>query len=260
MVKGIDVFKSYFQPFPDNYIVIGGTACDMIMENEGLTARATKDIDVILVVEAISSEFIQTFWKFVKDGNYNRKEVSNDERQYYRFLDPEKEDFPQQIELFSRNPDIIDLDPNTHLTPIPVDDDLSSLSAILLDDTFYKYILDHSEIVDEIHRAKTEALIVLKAKAYLDISARIAQGVAEDSKHLKKHKNDVFKLAMLFTGEEQFDLVEPIKSMLIEFLKMVKDDLPTTDMFKAMGMKGATGTQAFNVIKKVFNLTEENLA
>ena len=136
MVKGIEQFKAYFAAFPDNYIIIGGTACDMIIEDEGLVARATKDIDIILVVEALNPEFLQTFWQFIKEGNYNRKEISSDERQYYRFMDPENEDFPQQIELFSRKPDLIELDLEMHLTPIPVDDDLSSLSAILLDDTF----------------------------------------------------------------------------------------------------------------------------
>ncbi len=258
MVRGIEIFKKYFQDFPDNYIIIGGTACDIIMEESGLKPRATKDIDIILVVEAISTEFIQTFWQFVKDGNYNRKEISDDEKQYYRFLNPENEEFPQQIELFSRNPDIIDMDPEIHLIPIPVDDDLSSLSAILLDDTFYHFMLHHSEVIENVHRAKTEALIALKAKAYLDIKERIEQGVKEDSKHLKKHRNDVFKLAMLFTGEERFQLPEPIKATLINFLKLVKEEIPTADVFKAMGMKGAKGEDAFEVIKTVFNVTSQD--
>lgn len=260
MVKGIDQFKAYFDAFPDNYVIIGGTACDMIMEEAGLTARATKDIDIILVIEALNPEFLQTFWQFIKDGNYNRKEISNDERQYYRFIDPENDDFPQQIELFSRNPDLIELDPETHLTPIPADDDLSSLSAILLDDTFYQFIIEHSEVVDGAHRAKTEALIALKAKAFLDITERIAQGVQEDSKHLKKHKNDIFKLAMLFTGEERFELPLSIKKVLIALLKLIKEDLPTADVFKAMGMKGATSKQALAVIQSVFNVTDKELA
>ena len=37
---------------PDNYVIIGGTACDIIIEDAGLTTRVTKDIDMILVVEA----------------------------------------------------------------------------------------------------------------------------------------------------------------------------------------------------------------
>lgn len=260
MVKGIEQFKAYFDAFPDNYVIIGGTACDMIMEDEGLTARATKDIDIILVVEALNPEFLQVFWQFIKDGNYNRKEISNDERQYYRFLDPENDDFPQQIELFSRKPDLIDLDPDMHLTPIPADDDLSSLSAILLDDTFYHFIIKHSEVKEGVHRAKTEALIALKAKAFLDITERIVQGVKEDSKHLKKHKNDIFKLTMLFTGEEHFELPHSIKEVLISFLKLTKEDLPTADVYKAMGMKGATSEQALEVIQSVFNITDEELA
>ncbi|WP_455586532.1 hypothetical protein [Bacteroides sp.] len=30
MVTGIDKFKEYFAQYEDNYIIIGGTACDMI--------------------------------------------------------------------------------------------------------------------------------------------------------------------------------------------------------------------------------------
>lgn len=260
MVKGIEQFKAYFAKFSDNYIIIGGTACDIIFNEAGLKARATKDIDIILVVEALTPEFLQTFWQFIKDGDYNRKEISNDERQYYRFMDPENEEFPQQIELFSRNPDLIDLHPDTHLTPIPADDDLSSLSAILLDDAFYQFMMDQSEVVDNIHRAKTEALIILKAKAHLDMNARLEKGIKENSENYKKHKNDIFKLAMLFTGEERFELPQSIKDMLIAFLKLIKDDLPTPDVFKAMGMKGATSEDALNAIKKVFNITNEDLA
>lgn len=260
MVNGIEKFRLYFKDFKDNYIIIGGTACDIIMVREGLKARATKDIDMILVIEAISSEFVQTFWEFIKDGNYARKEISDDKRQYYRFISPEKIDYPQQIELFSRNPDLIKLNSDTYLTPIPVDDDLSSLSAILLDEIYYRYILDHSEIVEGIHIARKEALIVLKAKAYLDISERIKQGGREDNKHLKKHKNDVFKLTMLFTEEEVFELPESIESMLIDFLKMTKEDLPTEDVFKGMGMRGVTGIQALTVIQNIFKITDRDLS
>lgn len=260
MVKGIEQFKKYFVAFPNNYIIIGGTACDIIMEESGLRARATKDIDMILVIEVLSLDFLQTFWQFIQDGNYHRKEKSIDDRQYYRFMNPENEAFPQQIELFSRNPDLINLIPETYLTPIPVDDDLSSLSAILLDDTFYQFIIEHSEVSNEVHRAKTQALIALKAKAYLDISGRIAHGGKEDSRHLKKHKNDVFKLAMLLTEEQRFELPNPIKEMLIEFLKLVKDNLPPADTFKAMGMKSATGEQALDIIKRSFNVTDAELA
>ena len=62
MVRGLDIFKKYFEEYPNNYVIIGGTACDIHIGEAGLTPRATKDIDIILVVEALSSEFVKQFW------------------------------------------------------------------------------------------------------------------------------------------------------------------------------------------------------
>lgn len=259
MVNGIEKFKEYFAAFPDNYVIIGGTACDLITEEAGLVARATKDIEIILVVEALSSDFVKTFWQFIKDGNYTRTESGGEDRKYYRFVDPQNKLYPKQIELFSRTPDLIELDPDFHLTPIPVDDDLSSLSAILLDDDFYNYVIEHSELVEEIHRAKIESIIVLKAKAFIGISNRIAQGIKEDNKHLKKHRNDAFKMTLLLTGEERFPLPESIRIMLIDFLKQIKGDLPTPDIFAAMGIKGADAKQILATILNVFEIKEEEI-
>ena len=42
MVIGIDKFREYFKDFPDSYVIIGGTACDIIIGAAGLTPRATK--------------------------------------------------------------------------------------------------------------------------------------------------------------------------------------------------------------------------
>jgi hypothetical protein len=57
MVVGLDVFRAYFGDFPDQYVIIGGTACDVVLTAEGLTPRATKDIDIILVIEALNPAF-----------------------------------------------------------------------------------------------------------------------------------------------------------------------------------------------------------
>src|SRR5688572_28118142 len=130
MVRGLSKFKDYFKNFPNSYVVIGGTACELVLEAAGLTARATKDIDIILVVEALDRGFVVRFWNFVKAGNYQRVEQSEGEGKYYRFTKPEAEGFPMQVELFSRQPDVLTVPEGAKLTPIPVDDDLSSLSAI----------------------------------------------------------------------------------------------------------------------------------
>ena len=51
MVSGFTKFKERFQGFENQYVIIGGTACDLIMENEELPFRATKDVDVVPVLQ-----------------------------------------------------------------------------------------------------------------------------------------------------------------------------------------------------------------
>lgn len=255
MVKGLDIFKERFEAYSDNYVIIGGTACDMIIGQAGFTPRATKDIDIILVVEALTPEFVKQFWEFIKEGNYERREKSEEERKYYRFLKPEDDRFPYQVELFSRKPDLIDLDQDAHLTPIPVDDDLSSLSAILLNDDYYNYMLEHSVLENGLHRANIEALLCLKAKAYLDISDRIAKGGKEDSRHLRKHKGDVFRLAVMLAENDVFEIPDSIKGHLQTFVDTIREDLPAKEIFKEMGLGTIEPAKVLDQIIKIFQLT-----
>ena len=70
MVSGFTKFKERFQGFENQYVIIGGTACDLIMENEELPFRATKDVDIVLIVESITAEFGRQFWEYVKEAGY----------------------------------------------------------------------------------------------------------------------------------------------------------------------------------------------
>lgn len=88
------------------------------------------------------------------------------------FMKPMNIDYPMQIELFSRSLGLIDLPEDAVITPIPTDEDLSSLSAILMDDEYYHFTVDHSTLVDNIHIADVESLICLKSKAFIDLSER----------------------------------------------------------------------------------------
>ena len=134
MVRGIDKFREFFTGYEGNYVIIGGTACEMHEEIYAQTPRATKDIDIILIVEALSSDFAAKFWEFVKTAGYRQrnKGTGNGEcrHEYYRFKEPGNPDFPYQIELFSRNIGVVKFPDDAHITPIPVDDDLSSLSEM----------------------------------------------------------------------------------------------------------------------------------
>lgn len=104
------------------------------------------------------------------------------------------------IEIFSRNPDFIILEDDTVLTPLLIDDEISSLSAILLNEAYYELLKTGQKMVDGIPVLSPTCLIPFKAKAWLDLKERKLNGDQVDSKNIKKHKNDVFRLALLITA------------------------------------------------------------
>ena len=70
MIRGLAIFREHFSEYKDSYVLIGGSACSLLMENAGLEYRVTKDLDIVLCIEALSKEFVEHFWDFVKNGNY----------------------------------------------------------------------------------------------------------------------------------------------------------------------------------------------
>lgn len=118
MVTGIESFKIWFKYYQDQYAIIDGTACDILMEKEGLDFRATKDIDLVLIVESIDRSFGNSFWKYIKEAEYKHCGSNTGNPQFYRFSHPKSSDYPAMIELFSIKPDCIKLPENVLLTPL----------------------------------------------------------------------------------------------------------------------------------------------
>ena len=54
MVKGLDTFRKYFESYENQYVLIGGAACDIVFESNDTTFRATRDLDMVLIVEALT--------------------------------------------------------------------------------------------------------------------------------------------------------------------------------------------------------------
>jgi len=107
MVRGLDRFRDQFQAYAGQYVLIGGVACDLLMEEAGLEFRATKDLDIVLCVEALDVSFIRAFWEFVRAGKYQVQQSATGQRRYYRFLKPEKDEYPFMLELFARKPECL---------------------------------------------------------------------------------------------------------------------------------------------------------
>ncbi len=242
MIKGQQLFTEHFADFQDCYVVIGGLAIDVYMDREGIPFRATKDFDLILVIEALRPAFFDKFWSFIVNGGYQRRETAIGQNQYYRFIKPSDNDYPYQIELFSRRPDVIPEIEGHHLVPIPVDEEISSLSAILMDEDYYALVQANSNVIEGLRIATPALLICLKIKAHLDLSAKREQGQQVDSRDLRKHRNDVFRLAVTLTGQEKMEVSESLMSDLRKFYDLIRRDPPEIKhLLKNMGIATTIG-------------------
>lgn len=70
MICGIDIFRERFRDFSGSMVLIGGAACDDWFSRVGLQFRATKDLDVVLLLEAVNPGFVAAMRKFIGDGGY----------------------------------------------------------------------------------------------------------------------------------------------------------------------------------------------
>lgn len=219
-VKGLDLFAKHFRDFRDRYVLIGGVASALAMEDAGESFRATKDIDMVLVIEALDTEFVAHFWEFIKQGQYEIRQRGGEHPDpiFYRFQRPADKAFPVMIELFSRVPDGLEHEANATLTPIPTDESVSSLSAILLNEDYYAYLMSGRQHGNELTYISADRLIPFKAKAWLDLSQRKESGEEIDSRSVKKHRNDVLNLTGLLTGE-LIELPESITADMALFLE-----------------------------------------
>jgi len=211
MVRGIEQFKKHFSAYRDRYVLIGGTACTIVMEEVGFEFRATKDLDIVLVVEALDTDFVSAFWDFINKGGYQNRQRSTGKDIFYRFYSPSNTDFPVMLELFSRVSDFVKLGDGSHLTPIPTSEETTSLSAILLDEDYYNFTQSGKQEVNGLSVVEASHLIPLKIRAWLDLGNRKQSGDLVDEKDIRKHKNDILRLYQLLTPASRIEAPLSIK-------------------------------------------------
>lgn len=214
MVNGLEHFRKHFSPYVDQYVLIGGTACTVIMQEAGLDFRATKDLDIVLYVEALHENFVKAFWQFVNEGGYKNKQNSTSKEIFYRFSSPNNRDYPAMLELFSRVPDSVKLSGNGHLTPIPMDEEIASLSAILLDEDYYHFIHSGKLTLAGLSILSAAHIIPIKAKAHIDLADRKKNGENIDDRDIRKHKNDIIRLFQLLSRDTRINLPSAIQKQI----------------------------------------------
>lgn len=254
MIRGMNKFQEHFADFGDQYVLIGGAASDLVMEDAGATFRATKDLDIVLCLEALNQEFAEAFWEFINAGGYQNQQRSTGDKIFYRFDRPTDKDYPVMLELFSRTPDTLVLGDDSHLTPIPISEDVSSLSAILLDEDYYHFLHQHILEIDGVSVVDQECLIPLKARAWLDLSSRLELGEKIDSRNIKKHKYDVFRLFQVLSPEQRLELPEAIAGDMHRFLDALSQD--TGLSLKPYGLNGLGVLDVVASLRRIYQLPE----
>ena len=248
MVKGLELFRKHFMVYAENYVLIGGAACEVLLDRAGLPFRVTRDLDIVLCVESLDAEFGNAFWDFVKAGGYKIQEKASGKKKFFRFRNPVNSGFPEMLELFSRQPDTFSMANESQLTPIPFNDEVSSLSAILLNNDYYAFIQNHKIQIDGLSLISPESMIILKAKAWLDLSGRRQRGEKVDARNIKKHKNDACRLFAVLSSTPPMPLPTNIRNDITDFLKHLESE--TVD-FKALGLPFTMG-EVISGLNKMF--------
>lgn len=224
IVNGIEAFRNAMATCNDTYVLIGGGACSILFDEVGEQFRLTKDLDIVILTDGQTGrDFAQHFWRFVRDGGYMPWQRTEGRCTYYRFNLPKNSPnalkLPEQIELFARHPDFKLENEGLGIAPLPFDQDISSLSAIILDDGYFEFIrngiieIDGVPLLDPLH------IIPLKMRAHIDLNDKHQKGQHVNEKDLTKHRKDVARLSRLLTPNNLLPLVGDMRADAKSFLE-----------------------------------------
>lgn len=239
MVVGLDTFKAHFKGFEDRYVLIGGTASSIGIAELGGEFRGTRDLDIVLTIESLDEDFSRAIWDFIKLGKYKnlQKSGEGEKRIFYRFNKPKDTSYPYMLEFFSRVPDAIEFKEteDSVFTPIPLEEELSSLSAILLNDDYYAFIHENKHVLYGLPVVTTNGLIPLKAYAHKNLVAMKDAGKSVKKVDLTKHKKDVFRLHSVLDQRVECLPADDIKSDMRDCFNLIRGEPPNLKDLKLLG-------------------------
>ncbi len=250
-VRGLEHFSKFFTGFEDHYVIIGGTAASVLMEEGALDYRGTKDIDLVILSDP-SQEIAARIIEYVGLGQYEIKQSSEGKPKYYRFTEPRSDEFPFMLEIFARNAAGLDLEAGQRIVPV-LSDSADRLSAILLDDEYFDLIKANAIQSSSGYRIINHmGNICMKARAFKELTERKAAGERGDKKEIDKHRNDILKLALHLTTQDNFPLggrpevdlkfaLTEIRQLPEQQVKSIMKDYPDTNV-----------TELLQAIKKTF--------
>lgn len=117
------------------------------------------------------------------------------------------------------------------MTPLHVDEEISSLSAILLNDDYYRFLLNGRTVSDDVSILDAEHIIPFKMKAWLDLKNKKREGIHVDSHDIKKHCLDVFRLSQLVSASSKILVSASIQLDIDAFIgQMSEEEIHLVDL------------------------------
>lgn len=234
ILPGIKHFAEHFSAFSNQYILIGGAACHVWYADEEPAFRATQDMDIVLVLEQLNDDFVRAFKLYLQTNRYQQwerhhiDEGTPDKKVMYRFVKPANFHAPAQIELLSRKGNIATLDAECQSAPVKAGDVYTGLSCIVLNDAYYHFLISQARDKESLSILSIPALILLKIKAYLNLSEQYnpdkPHGSDGGKRNIRKHRNDVFFMLFSLEGSISCELPETLMNDVRLFIdSMVAD-------------------------------------
>ncbi len=127
------------------------------------------------------------------------------------------------IELFARPTSGIRLDYKGDLVPLHISEELSSLSAILLNEAYYDFLVHGRTVAENISVLDAVHLVPMKMKAWLDLTERKAEGKHVNDRDLRKHRQDIFRLFPLISADERVKTPDEVYRDIQQFLTAMEN-------------------------------------
>lgn len=253
---GFDHFCNYLKGLEEHYVIIGGGAASILMDDEGMEFRATKDVDLVILTR--SKELNARLLAYIADGGYKTREASKSEPRYYRFRYPENKDCPPMIEIFARNESSLELKDGQYIIPVK-EDSAEQLSAILLDDEYFELI--RSNLIKSesgIPLINAIANICLKARAHRELLDRKQAGdKTAEEKTIQKHLKDIWRLGATLEGNETIKLTGmPARDIAAAIDKL--NALPENQFKQVVSAADTNMKLVMDNLKKVFAIGENH--
>lgn len=236
-------FKTQMAEFEKDYILIGGNACDLVFESKGQVFRPTEDLDIVLIIENFSDKFALALDNYFKEGGYHGKNYNTSDQNkvgnVYRFTLPQgsshADALPNEIELFSRAPDGLELFAGSHTTPIETCDGISNFSAILFDDTYYEFLNLNTVKIEDVTVPTHQCLALLKCSAWLGNRELYEEKKITDLASVTKHAIDISRLLSIFSNNDGIEVPERIYNDVKAVCKLLREQTIITELTDQYG-------------------------